>query len=112
MRSVFGATCFVCCAVFGGSAAPGRANENIPYAAALVLIASQGTLVRSDQDIGSVLVADPEIANVQIVSSRTIFVFGKSPGSTELFMLDGDDQVISRTKISIARPLSAMPRDY
>lgn len=98
------------CLVISYDVAVGEVRSTVGQAKPIVLISSHGTLVRTDDDIVTVLVADPRIANVQVVSSRTLFVFGKAPGRTELFVLGSDDEVISRSSVSISRPLSMLPR--
>lgn len=78
--------------------------------AAIRIVQSRGTIVRSPERIGSVLIADPAIANVQPLSDRVLFVVGKSNGATELFILDGDQNVIERRGVFVTRSLADMRR--
>lgn len=77
---------------------------------AIVLIASHGEVLHLETDIKTVLVADPDIANVQLVSPRVLFIFGQSTGVTEFYILDGEDRVIFRRSVTVNRPLSQMHR--
>ena len=44
--------------------------------AALGLHVGQSRMIRLDEPVGSVFVAEPATADVQVVSSRVLFVFG------------------------------------
>jgi pilus assembly protein CpaC len=48
---------------------------------------SQGRLLRFDDTIGSVLLADPTIADVRVVSSDLVYIYGKKSGMTNLIAL-------------------------
>ena len=72
------------------------------------LVQSKGMVLRSPERIGSVLIADPEIANVQPLSEDTLFLIGKANGATELFILDADDNVISQRGVFVTRSLADM----
>ncbi len=61
----------------------------------------QGRLVRLDRPASSVFVADPEVADVQVKSPQIIYVFGKKPGETSLFAVDGDDRVIAGMPVRV-----------
>ncbi|MEM7641676.1 MAG: pilus assembly protein N-terminal domain-containing protein [Pseudomonadota bacterium] len=69
---------------------------------------SDGILLPTDAHIGSVLVADPEVANVQPVSDRTLFLFGKSVGATTLFVLDDAEQVLLQRRVVVTRSLEGL----
>ncbi len=45
-------------------------------------------LVRLNQDLASVLIANPNIADVGIESTRLVVLVGRSPGETNLVILD------------------------
>jgi len=67
----------------------------------LQLDVSRGQLVTLAQPAGSVFVADPTIAGVQVPSDRQVFVFGKRPGQTTLFVLGDDGKQIASMLISV-----------
>src|ERR1700735_4378661 len=50
----------------------------------LVLHGSEGRLLRLEQDAGNIFVGDSSIADVQVISPRLIYVYGRKPGLTRL----------------------------
>ena len=61
---------------------------------------SHSRLFRLDTPVASVFVANPEIANVQLVSSGVLFVVGKAVGRTSVAALDADSKLIGEWTIS------------
>jgi pilus assembly protein CpaC len=75
-----------------------------PVAAAdreLLLNVSHGELINLAQPAGSVFVADPAIAGVQVPSDRQLFVFGKKAGQTTLFVLGDDGKQIASMIVTV-----------
>lgn len=58
---------------------------------ALPLKTGQGRLLRFDANIASIFVADPAIADVQVVSPGVVYLFGKQSGDTNLIALDANE---------------------
>ncbi len=96
-----------------------------PPPEALHVVLDKSQLVRLTRDAKVVMVANPDIADVVIEDSRTIFLIGRSPGETNLFALDSRGNEIIQTpvvvvpnpvrEVTIHRPggeatLSCMPR--
>ena len=67
---------------------------------ALRIPVSHSRLFRLDTPVASVFVANPEIANVQLVSSGVLFVVGKAVGRTSVAALDADSELIGEWTIS------------
>jgi pilus assembly protein CpaC len=66
--------------------------EDFGTAATVITVpASQGRLLRFDDAVESVLIADPTIADVRVVSSDLIYVYGKRLGLTNLLAVSGGD---------------------
>jgi pilus assembly protein CpaC len=61
-----------------------RAWEVPPVGMVVTVPASQGRLLRFDEAIESVFIADPSIADVRVVSNDTVYVYGKKTGLTNL----------------------------
>jgi pilus assembly protein CpaC len=80
--------------------APVRAQESD-----LQIDVSRGQLVPLRQPASSVFVADPTIAGVQVPSDRQLFIFGKKPGQTTLFVLGDDGKQIASMTISVKTPV-------
>jgi len=71
---------------------------------------NQGVLVRLEQPVNSVFVADPEIADVQVKSSRLVYVFGRKAGETTLFAVDSNDRVVVSERLEVRHNLAGLER--
>lgn len=81
--------------------------------ATVELAAGEGRVLRFESPVDSVLVAEPGIADLQVVSAGTIYVFGKRPGQTSLIALDSDERELASLKLSVsanAQPAAAAMR--
>jgi pilus assembly protein CpaC len=76
----------------------------------IALTRHQGVLVRTDRPISSVFVAEAEIADVQVKSSRLIYVYGKKPGTTTLFAVDGRERVVVSERLEVRHDLERLTR--
>ena len=61
---------------------------------------SQSQLFRLDTPVASVFVANPEIADVQLVSSGVLFVVAKAVGRTSVAALDADSELVGEWTIA------------
>lgn len=69
---------------------PDTLRSETPVAQSIITIpASQGRLLRFDEAVESVFIADPEIADIRMVSSDLVYVYGKSLGVTNLMAISG-----------------------
>ena len=74
------------------------------------LAVGAGQLVRTDADFVNVFVADPAVADVQVASSRVLYLTATGVGETTLFLLGDDDEVLMSADVRVthnARALSA-----
>ena len=69
---------------------------------------NEGKLVRIDDPAASVFVANPGIADVAVKSPRLIYVFGRHPGETSLFAVDGDENVLLSVNLSVTHNLTRL----
>jgi pilus assembly protein CpaC len=53
----------------------------------------QGRLLRFNEPVESVLIADTTIADLQVVSPGMVYVFGLKPGLTNLIAVTGDERI-------------------
>jgi Flp pilus assembly secretin CpaC len=58
-------------------------------------------LIQLDTAPGSVLVANPAIADVVVEGGRQVFVLGKAPGETQLYVLDPNGGTLLRAMVSV-----------
>ncbi|MZI92883.1 type II and III secretion system protein family protein [Vibrio sp. CAIM 722] len=63
------------------------------------LMVNKGQLLTLPQSATKVLIANPSVASFQMPSSTSLFVFAKKAGTTTLYALNDQDQVILATQI-------------
>jgi hypothetical protein len=69
----------------------------------LAVQVNKAEIVRLEQEPSIVLVANPDIADVVVEANRIVFVVGKKPGETRLFVLDKDgNEIITREVVVVA----------
>jgi pilus assembly protein CpaC len=69
---------------------------------------NKGRLIALDHPAASVFVADPDIADVQIKSSKLIYVFARKPGETTLYTVDASDRIVEGWRVSVAHNLTRL----
>lgn len=88
------------------------ANVISPSEGLLSVEVNKGTLIRLDRPASEVFIANPDIADVQVKSSRVIYIFGKAQGETSFYALDAADQTIFSSNVTVTRNLSALRAAY
>jgi pilus assembly protein CpaC len=58
--------------------------------------------------MASVFIANPEIADVTAKSDRLLYLFGKRVGTTTLFALDANDNIIANVTVSVDHSLTRL----
>lgn len=84
--------------------AMGRASDE------LVVEINKGAPLRLSAPAASVAVADPTIADVQVISPRMLYVNGRGVGETSLIAVDAQDNVILERTINVTHNLSRLKR--
>ncbi|GKW16371.1 type II and III secretion system protein family protein [Pectobacterium actinidiae] len=72
------------------------------------LTVNQGRLLRLDALPDSVLVADPNIASFELPSPGNLFVYAKSVGTTTLYAMDENGNVINAIRLVSEHDLKAL----
>ena len=75
---------------------------------ALAIPVNQGQLVRIDKPVESVFVANSEIADVAIKSPQLIYVFAKHPGTTTLYAVGANDEILASITLNVTHNLSRL----
>lgn len=70
----------------------------------------KGDVVHLSRPAASVFIANPEIADVQVLSPTLVYVFGRGLGETQLFAVDEDDQVLANRRVLVSHNLSGLSR--
>lgn len=71
---------------------------------------NKGQLVRLNAAANSVLVADPNIADIQVVSPRAVYVHARAIGETSFLALDRSDNPIYEATIEVTHNISKLER--
>lgn len=85
------------------TALPGRsmANEIISATSVGSVDMGRGQLIRLEEPAASVFVADPEILDVQVRSPRLFYILGTGVGTTTLFAVNEDDEILLSRDITV-----------
>uniref|UniRef100_A0AC34GW27 Pilus formation protein N-terminal domain-containing protein n=1 Tax=Panagrolaimus sp. ES5 TaxID=591445 RepID=A0AC34GW27_9BILA len=75
---------------------------------AIQLGLNQSRLIRLPKDVSDIVMANPNVADAVVRSSRNIYVLGKGVGQTNLVAIDGDGQTVSNITISVERDLGSL----
>ncbi len=85
-------------------------SEFVESTGILAIAKGQGRLVRLSKAASSVFIANPEIADVTVKSSRMVYVFGIKAGTTSLFAVDSSENVIADISVDVTHDLDGLAR--
>ncbi len=74
----------------------------------MVIPVSRSELIEVPVDMGEVIVANPNIADVYVHGKNKVSIIGKSIGQTTLRIFDGDNKLIRETDIVVGYDLPAI----
>ena len=69
---------------------------------------NEGQLVRLDQPVNSVFIANADVADVSVKSPRLVYLFGKRPGETTLYAVDKNERVIANYRVVVSHNMSRL----
>jgi pilus assembly protein CpaC len=72
------------------------------------VLVDRAVVLESDVEFTEVSVANPEIADVQPISNRTIYIFGQRRGTTSLTLFGADGQLITNVVLRVLADLSEL----
>ena len=99
------------------SVPPSRQNRPPPAGGAvqipangrpILLATGRGTLIRLARPANTVFVANPDIADVQVKSPELVYITAKSPGTTVIYAVDSDDNVLLNAPVRVSLDLSEL----
>ena len=90
------------------SGAAAQETTKVASGHSLAIQVNQGQLVRIDRPVTSVFVADTEIADVGIKSQQLIYVFAKHPGTTTLYAVGANDEILASITLIVTHNLSRL----
>lgn len=82
--------------------------EMLSTDATLTIEVRKGQVIRLPRPAATVFVADPEIADVQAQSASIVYLFGRRAGTTSLYAIDENDQILLRTSVVVQHNLTAL----
>lgn len=88
-------------------AAPAAAQDAPRRGGAMSVAVGEGRLIRFNRDVTQVLVADQAVADVQVVSARVVYLYGRRIGQTTLHAVDGTDNVVASAVVRVDRSAEA-----
>jgi pilus assembly protein CpaC len=69
---------------------------------------NKGAMIKLDRPVSSVVIADPNTADVQVVSPKLLFVQGKKVGETSLYAVDGNDDTVFSAVVEVTFNVSKL----
>jgi len=84
------------------------APETVGTDGTLRIEVRKGQVIRLPHPAATVFVADPEVADVQAQSPSIVYLFGRRAGSTSLYAVDNNDQILLRTAVVVEHNLTAL----
>ncbi len=86
-----------------------RAQEisDLPAQPMVDLPVGQGRLLRFNEPVESVLIADTTIADLQVVSPGVVYVFGLKPGLTNLIAITSDERIKATAQFRVTADISS-----
>ncbi|MFY0596560.1 MAG: type II and III secretion system protein family protein [Cognatishimia sp.] len=67
---------------------------------------NRAVVVESDTPFAELSIANPAIADISSLSDRTIYVLGKSPGTTTMTLLDAAGRLITNVEVRVAADIT------
>ena len=99
----------VCVALWQGAPpALGAGSEYTAPDGRLEVIKGQGRLVRLSSPASSVFIANPAVADVTVKSTRMVYVFGVTTGSTTLFAVDKNENLVADIKVVVTHDMDRL----
>jgi pilus assembly protein CpaC len=100
------------CAVSAAVPAGARAEAVLPVSdEQLVNVEiNKGAMVKLSRPAASVVIADPNTADVQVVSPKLVVVRGKKVGETSFYAIDAQDEPIVNATINVTHNISTLER--
>lgn len=105
VAAALGSTAFICApaAIAAPAAAPTPANGKL-----LILSIGRGQQITLPAAAADIVIANPAIADIQIVSARQFYLLAKGPGETNIFATDASGRTIYTAIIRVGNNLESV----
>lgn len=108
--SVFAAGCLLVADLSYAAGTSKTATKATAKGGVIEVEINKGTPIRLSAPAASVAIADPNIADVQVISPKLIMVSGRGVGETSVFAVDALDNVILQGTVNVTHNLSRLTR--
>ena len=75
------------------------------------LAVGRGQIVRFGRPVDRILLADPMVGDLEVLSPQLVYLFGSSIGRTDVFALSGDDEVVAILDVDVTPDLGGTESD-
>ncbi|WP_419901671.1 type II and III secretion system protein family protein [Kiloniella sp.] len=72
----------------------------------------EGKLLRLPRAASNIFIANPEIADLNVKSAKLVYVFGRKAGTTSLFAIDSNDQVLASIPVKVSHNLKSLEEAF
>ena len=107
IRCIFG--CLIV-GVMSIAASVAQAGEDVGQGGPLTIEIRQGRVIKLPSPAAVVFVADPEIADVQTHSSTLFYLFGRRTGTTSVYAVASNDQILFRSEVRVEHATTELRR--
>ncbi len=92
--------------------APQAYSQNLVEATGqpITIFVGEGKLIRLDDPTASIFLANPDVADIEVKSSRLLYIYGKQMGETTLFAIDDNDDVVLSSPVKVSSNVDALNR--
>ncbi|MGY3569997.1 type II and III secretion system protein family protein [Vibrio paucivorans] len=80
----------------------------ISMAKNIVISEGQSEQFITSQDIGSVFISDPEVADYQVIDNKKVVVYGKKVGTSSFMIFNDAGQTIRSSKITVNKNMASL----
>ena len=92
------------------AASVAQAEEVVGQNGTLTIEIRQGRVIKLPSPAAVVFVADPEIADVQTHSSTLFYLFGRRTGTTSVYAVGSNDQILFRSEVRVEHATTELRR--
>ncbi|MEZ5667764.1 MAG: type II and III secretion system protein family protein [Alphaproteobacteria bacterium] len=101
LRTLCAAACAAFSLALSFSPAARAVERVVSNTTSVAVEISKGELYKLDSPAATVFIADPNIADVQVMSATLIYIYGITPGDTNLYAVGANDQIIANMQIHV-----------
>lgn len=91
------------CLVFIALSVPAVRAQDDAFSRPVRLLVGEGQIARLPGSVDRAFIADPSVADVEPVSSDSLYIFGVQVGETTIAAVDGNGTLVSTLRVSVHR---------